>query len=229
MNADEAAVLGAAFRGASLSNQFRLSKQISIKDVTLFPIQVAYTPENKGKEAKTAVHTTLFEKFGTIGTRKIMTFNRVSDFEFNLAYGKDANAGMDDIAKVKISGLTEAMKKHKDDIKNSEIPPKVRVTFELSNSGMISVPEATLQLGKLTFKEKVKSFFGGKDSGAEEKKAEGDAKQNETATEDAKNKTATTEEPKESVSITKVPLVIEYTPTGIIPLSEKDKAIAKQR
>ncbi|KAI7883842.1 heat shock protein 70 family [Mucor mucedo] len=229
VNADEAAVLGAAFRGASLSNQFRLSKQISIKDVTLFPIQVAYTPENKGKEAKAAVHTTLFEKFGTIGTRKIMTFNRVSDFEFELAYGKDANAGMDDIAKVKISGLTEAMKKHKDDIKASEIPPKVRVTFELSNSGMISVPEATLQLGKLTFKEKVKSFFGGKDGNAEEKKTEGDAKQNETATEDAKTKTATTEEPKESVSITKVPLVIEYTPTGIIPLSEKDKAIAKQR
>jgi len=52
VNADEAAVLGAAFRGASLSNQFRLSKQISIKDVTLFPIEVSYKPENKGKEGK---------------------------------------------------------------------------------------------------------------------------------------------------------------------------------
>lgn len=146
--------MGAAFRGASLSKQFRLSKQINIKDVTLFPVQVAYKPENKGKEAKASVHTTLFEKFGTIGTRKIMTFNRVNDFEFEVAYGKDANAGTDEIATVKISGLTEAMKKHKDDIKASEIPPKVRVTFELSNSGMISVPEATLQLGKLTFKGK---------------------------------------------------------------------------
>lgn len=44
--------MGAAFRGASLSNQFRLSKQISIKDVTLFPIEVTYKPENKGKEGK---------------------------------------------------------------------------------------------------------------------------------------------------------------------------------
>lgn len=52
VNADEAAVLGAAFRGASLSNQFRLSKQISIKDVTLFPVEVTYKPENKGKEGK---------------------------------------------------------------------------------------------------------------------------------------------------------------------------------
>lgn len=50
VNGDEAAVLGAAFRGASLSNQFRLSKQISIKDITSFPIEVTYKPENKGKE-----------------------------------------------------------------------------------------------------------------------------------------------------------------------------------
>lgn len=154
VNADEAAVLGAAFRGATLSTQFRLSKQISIKDVTLFPVEVSYKPENKGKEAKSAVTTTLFEKFGPIGTRKIMTFNRDTDFEFEIAYGKDAYAGLGSIAKVKVTGLTEALKKHKDDIKASEIPPKVRVTFELSNSGIISVPEATLQIGKLTFKGK---------------------------------------------------------------------------
>ncbi|GAA5804422.1 hypothetical protein HPULCUR_009915 [Helicostylum pulchrum] len=232
VNGDEAAVLGAAFRGASLSNQFRLSKQFIIKDVTLFPVQVSYKPENKGKEAKAAVDTTLFEKFGTIGTRKIMTFNRVNDFEFEVAYGKDADAGLDSIAHVKVTGLTEAFKKHKDDIKNSEIPPKVRVTFELTNSGLVTIPEATLQIGKATFKDKVKSFFGGKDAKEEEKK-DGDAKKNETATEseEAKNKTAATtaEEAKESVSITKIPLNIEYTPTGIIPLSASEKEIAKKR
>ncbi|GAN04334.1 hsp70 family chaperone [Mucor ambiguus] len=234
VNADEAAVLGAAFRGASLSNQFRLSKQISIKDVTLFPIEVTYKPENKGKEAKTAVDTTLFNKFDAIGTRKIMTFNRVNDFEFDLSYGKNAAADVDGIAKVKVTGLTEAMKKHKDDIKASEIPPKVRVSIELSNSGLVSVPEATLQIGKLTFKEKVKSFFGGKDSkDAEADKKNEDANQkNETAktdgTADSKNKTAA-EEAKESVSIAKIPLTIEFIPTGLAPLSEKDKAIAKKR
>lgn len=158
VNADEAAVLGAAFRGASLSNQFRLSKQIAIKDVSLYPVDVSYKPENKGKEAKTPVSSTLFEKFGPIATRKIMTFNRVNDFDFDIAYGKDADAGFTDLAKVKITGLTEAMKKHKDDIKNSEIPPKVRVTFELSSSGIVSVPEATLQIGKLTFKGRSSSI-----------------------------------------------------------------------
>lgn len=119
-------------------------------------MQVSYKPENKGKEAKAAVDTTLFEKFGTIGTRKIMTFNRVNDFDFEVSYGKDADAGLDSIAHVKVTGLTEAFKKHKDDIKNSEIPPKVRVTFELTNSGLITIPEATLQIGKATFKGKIK-------------------------------------------------------------------------
>ncbi|RCH82779.1 Hypoxia up-regulated protein 1, partial [Rhizopus stolonifer] len=152
VNGDEAAVLGAAFRGASLSNQFRLSKQISIKDVTLFPVEVSYKPENKGKEASAAVETVIFNKFGNIGTRKIMTFNRITDFEFDVNYEKNSNAGDQGIAKVKVTGLTEAMAKHKDDIKASEIPPKVRVTFELSGSGIVSVPEATLHVGKLTFK-----------------------------------------------------------------------------
>jgi len=145
-------------------------------------------------KAKTAVDTTLFNKFDNIGTRKIMTFNRVNDFEFDLSYGKNSAAGVDGIAKVKVTGLTEAMKKHKDDIKASEIPPKVRISIELSNSGLVSVPEATLQIGKLTFKgtlssndrwlfhsltcftlEKVKSFFGGKDS----KDAEAEVRLNE--------------------------------------------------
>lgn len=74
--------------------------------------------------------------------------------------------------------------------------------------------------------DKVKSFFGGKDAKEETKD---DAKKNETSAEDTKNKTATTEEAKESISITKIPLVIEYTPTGIIPLSASEKAIAKKR
>lgn len=229
VNADEAAVLGAAFRGASLSNQFRLSKQIAIKDVTVYPIDVSYKPENKGKEAKTPVSSTIFEKFGPIATRKIMTFNRVNDFDFEIAYGKDADAGFTDLAKVKINGLTEAMKKHKDDIKNSEIPPKVRVTFELSSSGIVSVPEATLQIGKLTFKEKVKSFFGGKDTKEAEKK-EDETKKNDTASDaDSKKNETATDDGKESVSIVKIPLTIEYTSTGIAPLSASDKATAKKR
>ncbi|KAG1467564.1 hypothetical protein G6F56_004344 [Rhizopus delemar] len=227
VNGDEAAVLGAAFRGASLSNQFRLSKQMNIKDVTVFPIEVSYTPENKDKEAATLISTSLYSTFGTIGTRKIMTFNRETDFEFEVNYGKNADAGMKGIAKVKVNGLTAAFEKHQDDIKSSEQPPKVRVTFELSDSGLLSVPEASLSIGKLTLKEKVKSFFGGKDNTEDKKENEtGDKSLNET--ESNVNKTSTKEEtPKNSV--TKIPLTIEFMPSESISLSTKEKEVAKKR
>jgi hypoxia up-regulated 1 len=134
--------------------------------------------------APTYVSTTLYNKYDKIATRKIMTFNRNTDFEFEIAYGKDADAGMKNIAKVRINGLTAAMEAHREDIKTSEQPPKVRIAFDLSDSGVLSVPEATLSIQKPTFKgnllhyhliclqmtnilsskEKVKSFFGGKDN-----------------------------------------------------------------
>lgn len=154
VNGDEAAVLGAAFRGASLSNQFRLTKDISIKDIIAYPIQVAYQPEIEGKEAP-AVHTVLFKQFGALGTRKIMTFKRESDFDFDISYGGDE---LGDIAKVKITGLTAALEKHAEDIKSTEHPPKVRITMEMSDSGIVSVPEAALHVSKASFTGKKKKM-----------------------------------------------------------------------
>jgi hypothetical protein len=54
VNADEAAVLGAAFYGASLSRQFR-TKTIKLQDVAAHDIQVSYESESKsgcGSEAR---------------------------------------------------------------------------------------------------------------------------------------------------------------------------------
>ncbi|KAI8149158.1 heat shock protein 70 family [Fennellomyces sp. T-0311] len=201
VNGDEAAVLGAAFRGASLSKQFRLTKQIVIKDVTVFPIEVIYQTEDKEREP---IHTTLFNEFGTIGTRKIMTFKRESDFEFDVKYGKPTD--MDKIAKVKVTGLTAAMEKYRDEINSAEHPPKARVSIELSNSGLLSVPEATLtiQLKDTSSIDKVKSFFGSKE---EETGSEKEAQ----------------EEPKpKEPSLKKIPLDIEFIPAGpIMPANEK--------
>jgi hypoxia up-regulated 1 len=73
----------------------------------------------------------------------------------------------------------------------------------------------------------VKSFFGGKDT--KESEQESDDK-NKTATDaDEAKATNSTEEPKESVSIIKIPLSIEYIPTGLTPLNDREKAIAKKR
>lgn len=66
--------------------------------------------------------------------------------------------GLDKIAKVKVTGVSAAIEKHKDEIKDPELS-KVRVIVELSNSGIISVSEATLGL---QLKEADKESFSGK-------------------------------------------------------------------
>ncbi|KAI9492706.1 heat shock protein 70 family [Zychaea mexicana] len=217
VNGDEAAVLGAAFRGASLSKQFRLTKQIVIKDITVFPIEVIYHPEDEHL-GRQPIHTTLFNEFGSIGTRKIMTFKRESDFEFDVKYGKpvdEQDIELDQIAKVRITGLTAAMEKHKDEIDSAEQPPKVRVSIELSNAGLLSVPEASLSFQSKdtgsTFSDKVKSFFGSKEE---------ETQSAEEAKEESK--------PKEP-SLKKIPLDVEFIPAGPVAMSSEEKAAVRQR
>lgn len=95
-----------------------------------------------------------------------------------------SDLGMNQIAKVKVTGLTEAFEKYQEDIKASEEPPKVKVAIDLTNSGLVSVAEASVSIqvkdsssstfsGKKTgayhsisltpWLDKVKSFFGSKD------------------------------------------------------------------
>ncbi|CAO3607724.1 unnamed protein product [Cunninghamella blakesleeana] len=240
VNADEAAVLGAAFHGATLSNQFRLTKEIKIKDITSFPIEVSYENESGDNTEK----STIFKEFDALNTRKTMTFKRQSDFEFDLTYKLKDNVEpsiLDRIAHVKVNGLTEALEKYKEEIKQSDTVPKVRVVFEMSPSGLLSVPEAYINVELLdsgkSFTDKVKSFFGNK----EEKTTESNEKKpeetpeskdapNENPADESQNKTAADEQLKKPEPvITKVELKVTYTPDGPQPLSSTDKFMIKKR
>lgn len=66
---------------------------------------------------------------------------------------------LDHIAHVKVSGLTDAFEKYKEDIKQASTPPKVRVVFEMSTSGLLSVPEAYVNI---ELPDNGKSFTGKK-------------------------------------------------------------------
>ncbi|CAG8529838.1 6183_t:CDS:10 [Diversispora eburnea] len=147
INGDEAAVLGAAFRGASLSRQFKV-KEIKIKDITPYPLEVVYESEPREVEP--------------VGARKLMTFKRVTDFDFMIQYGKLNEAvakdfGPKDIATFKITGLIDAFKKF-EDIDSEK--PKVKVTLQLSESGFVTATDAIATLEQPTFTDKVKTFFG---------------------------------------------------------------------
>ncbi|CAG8539513.1 9442_t:CDS:10 [Ambispora leptoticha] len=167
VNGDEAAALGAVFRGAGLSGQFKV-KEIKVKDLIIYPIDVEYTMDPKEAEDGTMksknFRTSLFNSLSPIGTRKIMTFKRTTDFEFGLKYGQlvqemDTDFGPKDIAIAQVNGLSEAIERFKD---VSVERPKVKVTIQLSDSGILSATDAiaTIATEQTSLADKVKSFFG---------------------------------------------------------------------
>ncbi|KAG0213743.1 Hypoxia up-regulated protein 1 [Mortierella sp. NVP41] len=257
VNGDEAAVMGAVFRAASLSRQFKV-KEVRLKDISPFPIEVKYTGE--AKDASTPGKpflTPIFTERSVLGTRKIMSFKRVTDFGFDLQYGQVSSAhgaelSSQEIAHVQLSGLTDAINKFKD---ISVATPKVKVTIELSESGVLSVQEAIATIEtdsskKASLAEKVKSFFGGSEKNEDVREAEPkETDEEQEASEAAKEQEKAAEENKDSktaeaANSTEAPAKNETVPTtqtekivlkiqtefkGIIPLSveEKKASLAK--
>ncbi|KAJ3330875.1 Hypoxia up-regulated protein 1 [Blyttiomyces sp. JEL0837] len=231
VNQDEAGVLGAGFRAAGISKQFKV-KDIRIKDVVEFPVEVVYEVEPKSKE----VHTTLFSKASTLGAKKLMNFKRVSDFEFTLGY-KDAPTP---IYTAKVSGLTEAMTKFQE---SAPAPPKVKAQIEMNESGMVTVSDASasfeIDQGKAdspSLKDTVLSFFG---AGKKKNSDDGDAEDAENPGQPAeeiklptdKNDTNTTEADLKAKKITteRVKLTLELTHNTIKPMASLAKTESKRR
>ncbi|ORZ27841.1 Hsp70 protein-domain-containing protein [Lobosporangium transversale] len=252
VNGDEAAVMGAVFRAASLSRQFKV-KEVRLKDVSLLPIEVKYTGEAKDAATPGKLFLTpIFNKNSVLGTRKTMSFKRVTDFSFDLEYGQvsnehEAELTSKQIAHVSLSGLTEAINKFKD---VSVTTPTVKVTIELSDSGLLGVGEAVASIEtdnskKASLADKVKSFFGGSDKNGDVKDAEpkdngdeqegkddqeqGDGKdtsdKNEDKTESNNNSSTDPSAKNETVvttQIEKVVLKVQTEYRGIAPLSDSE-------
>jgi hypoxia up-regulated 1 len=86
VNTDEAAVLGAALHGASLSRQFK-TKNIKINDIGVYDIQATYAAATTSPNAKPRSITTLIFPSGSkAGTKKTLTFKRTEDFTISLDY-----------------------------------------------------------------------------------------------------------------------------------------------
>ncbi|KAG0005128.1 hypothetical protein BGZ79_006702 [Entomortierella chlamydospora] len=254
VNGDEAAVMGAVFHAASMSRQFKV-KEIRLKDISLFPIEVKYNGEPKESDtAGKEFVTPIFSEKSVLGTRKIMSFKRVTDFGFDLQYGQVTESQEKEltdkqIAHFSLSGLTEAINKFKD---VSVATPKVKVTIELSESGVLSVQEAIATIEtdnskKASLAEKVKSFFGGSDKNEDVKDVESNENSEEQESSDTKeqekngetsekteNKESKTEQgdntetsgKNETVASTqteKIVLEIKTDFKGITPLTFSDK------
>jgi hypoxia up-regulated 1 len=182
VDGDEAAVFGAVLHAARVSASFRLGQTVRVKDLNPKPIQVLYETEKKGK----FLTTVLFTPESHLGSRKLMTFKRVSDFDVQVAYrGEEVTP----IVTVKVKGLSEAVEKYKE---KSVTEPKVKIQIGLSDSGMLQFTDATATFEipaeakenkPDSIKDSVLNFFGGKkkEGDDEQKDDEKDKKVDEKA------------------------------------------------
>jgi hypoxia up-regulated 1 len=179
VDGDEAAVFGAVLHAARVSASFRLGQTVRVKDLNPKPIQVLYETEKKGKY----LTTVLFTPESHLGSRKLMTFKRVSDFDIQVAYRGDESIP---IVTVKVKGLSEAMEKYKEKALSE---PKVKVQIGLTDSGMLQFTDASVTFEipaeakdnkPDSIKDSVLNFFGGKKKeGGEDPKDEEKEKKTE--------------------------------------------------
>ena len=121
-----------------------------------------------------------------LGSKKFVKFNRVSDFEYQLYYPSTLSSKKPvPICKVKVTGLTDAIKKYKDQMVEL---PTVKTIIQLSDSGLLqfrSKPTAEFSLKVEETKEepaKDSGFFGGLFGGGKAEEGEKETKEGEKET-----------------------------------------------
>jgi hypoxia up-regulated 1 len=197
VDGDEAAVFGAVLHAAAVSAQFKLGQTTRIKDLNSRPITVSYDTEKDGTvislDLGARSDMNVFTEKSLLGSKKVITFKRLSDFIFDLDYStintdtKSSIVGVDTwrdvkpvpIAKVKVSGIPEAIEKYKG---KYSAEPSVKVNIQLTESGLLVIKDASIQFEVIQVADKEKekekdsswSFFGG--GSKEEKKEKGDEK-----------------------------------------------------
>ncbi|KAI9298831.1 actin-like ATPase domain-containing protein [Neoconidiobolus thromboides FSU 785] len=206
VNGDESAAIGATFRGASLSSQFKV-KDIRLKEANTYPIEAVIIPVNKDVGEKTTV--SIINSNQAAFEHKFMPIKFNSDFDFTLQYPENLTSikeeyGCHQLGEATVRGIDENLKKLKDRIVGE---PKVRVLVSISTAGIISTPKAQLVL-QLTPLEKPS-----------------ETPESVTNTEDAKesaNATETNKEDSKKTVIEKIQLELKYTPTCFLPMNKQE-------
>lgn len=109
VNADEAAVFGASFKGAALSRSFRV-KDIRTSDVAAYPVVLKWTSDDKQRSQK------LFTPTSFIGPEKEVTLKNLDDFKLDFFQQIPTTDGVHDspVLSVDTKNLTASIAKLKD-------------------------------------------------------------------------------------------------------------------
>lgn len=103
VNADEAAVFGAAFKAAAISPSFRV-KEIRASDSAVYPISASWSIDGKEKQQK------LFVPTSQVGTEKQVSIKATADFSFTLFQQSSSGSSDLQISATKTENLTDSVK-----------------------------------------------------------------------------------------------------------------------
>ena len=103
VNADEAAVFGAAFKAAAISPSFRV-KEIRASDNAVYPVTASWSIDGKEKQQK------LFVPTSQIGAEKQVSVKALADFSFTLSQQPSFGSSDLQISHIKTVNLTESVK-----------------------------------------------------------------------------------------------------------------------
>ncbi|KAL4809193.1 Hsp70 protein-domain-containing protein [Aspergillus unguis] len=161
VNADEAAVFGAAFKGAGLSPSFRV-KEIRASDASGYPVVLKWPSDSKERQQK------LFTPTSQVGPEKQVTVKNLEDFEFSF-YQQVPTA--EDVIEVPVLAVkTQNLTASVDKLKESFGCAAANITTKFSirlnpldglpevSSGSVSCEVEHSMLGNAV--EGVKGFFG---------------------------------------------------------------------
>lgn len=103
VNADEAAVFGAAFKAAAMSPSFRV-KEIRASDSAVYPVSASWSIDGKEKQQK------LFVPTSQVGAEKQVSVKATADFSFTLSQQPSSSSSELQVSTIKTENLTDSVK-----------------------------------------------------------------------------------------------------------------------
>ncbi|ETN46736.1 uncharacterized protein HMPREF1541_00925 [Cyphellophora europaea CBS 101466] len=129
VNADEAAVLGAAFRAASLSTSFRV-KDIRAHDISGSSVTLKWVSDGKDRQQK------LFTPLSQIGAEKQVPLKVLEDVKFEFLEGRDTDVI---VSEVEANNVTKSVAQLKE--KYGCIPANISTVFNVRLSPLDGIAE----------------------------------------------------------------------------------------
>ncbi|KAI2705920.1 hypothetical protein CBS147332_7164 [Penicillium roqueforti] len=201
VNADEAAVFGAAFKGAALSPNFRV-KDIRTGDAATYPISLKWNSDGKQRNQK------LFTATSQVGPEKQVTVKNLEDFEFSFAQHVSQDEEQP-ILSVQTQNLTASVARLKDNFGCTTANITTKFTIRLSPvDGLPEVMAGTVscevESEKKGIVEDVKGFFGlGKKDEQEPLGEDGEPRESITLEPETESSTASSASSKTTTTSTK--------------------------